>query len=90
MDVFPNASVAEYGTYSILKDFTSVADKIKAEVFSRGPVAAGVNALPLDEYEGGIIMDSKFWHMMVNHVVSIVGWGTDDESGEQYWIVRNR
>ncbi|VEU43394.1 unnamed protein product [Pseudo-nitzschia multistriata] len=27
--------------------------------------------------------------MLVNHIVSIVGWETDDETGDVYWIVRN-
>jgi C1A family cysteine protease len=26
---------------------------------------------------------------MVNHVVSIVGWGTEEEAGTMFWIVRN-
>ena len=46
------------------------------------------NAEPLVEYTGGRVDDTKFWHMMVNHVVSIVGWETDD-NGDVYWIVRN-
>jgi cathepsin X len=53
------------------------------------PVAAGVNADPLVQYEGGIVNDTKIWHMLVNHVVSIVGWGTDPQTGEEFWIARN-
>jgi cathepsin X len=53
------------------------------------PVAAGVNADPLIQYEGGIVNDTKIWHMLVNHIVSIVGWGTDPTTGEQFWIARN-
>ena len=58
--------------------------------FSFGsPVATGVNASPLTQYQGGIVNDTKLYHMMVNHVVSIVGWGTDPDTQRQYWIVRN-
>jgi cathepsin X len=87
IDVFPNATIAEYGSYNLLTE--DRVHKIKAEIYTRGPVAAGVNAEPLVNYEGGVVSDAKFWHMLVNHIVEIVGWGTDEESGEQYWIVRN-
>lgn len=87
--IFPNATVDEYGTYSILKDMSSVASKVKAEIYARGPVAAGVNAEPIVEYEGGIVNNTHFWNMMVNHIVAIVGWGLDKETGQEYWIVRN-
>lgn len=52
-------------------------------------MATGVNANPLLEYYGGIITDQSIWKIMVNHVVSIVGWGTDPVTKKQYWIVRN-
>lgn len=26
---------------------------------------------------------------MINHEVSIVGWGTDEASGEEFWYMRN-
>ena len=89
IDYFPNATIAEYGTYSYLTSGSSTAQKIMAEIYARGPVATGVNAEPLVEYEGGIVRDTKIWHMMVNHIVSITGWGTDEETGDKYWIVRN-
>ncbi|GKY99727.1 hypothetical protein MPSEU_000926700 [Mayamaea pseudoterrestris] len=87
---FPNATVAEYGTYSYFTDgFGAVADKIKAEIYARGPVATGVNAEPIVDYQGGIVNNTRIWNMLVNHVVSIVGWGMEEATGQQYWIVRN-
>lgn len=87
IDVFPNATIAEYGTYDLFSQ--DRVHKIMAEIFARGPVAAGVNAEPLVDYQGGIVKDDELWHMMVNHIVSIVGWGTDEDTGDKYWIVRN-
>jgi Papain family cysteine protease len=49
----------------------------------------GVNAEPLVNYQGGIVKNEHFWDKLVNHVVSIVGWGTEEETGMMYWIVRN-
>jgi cathepsin X len=71
IDVFPNATIAEYGTYSYYTGgFGAVADKIKAEIYARGPVAAGVNAEPIVDYTGGVVYNSKWYNMMVNHVSS--------------------
>jgi len=78
--VYPNLTIAEYGK-------VTGAESIKAEIFARGPVAVEVNATPLLVYTGGIINmpdESKG----TNHVVSIIGWGHDEEVG-QYWKVRN-
>jgi len=83
IDYFPNATVAEYGT------LPNNADAIKAEIYARGPVAAGVNAIPLTGYKGGVVSDNRMFHKMVDHIVSIVGWGYDEKSGKQHWIVRN-
>lgn len=81
IDIFPNATVAEYG----MVDEGDV-DAIKTELYVRGPVAATVNAEPLLEYKGGIYTDDSE-PQQTNHIVSIVGWGTED--GQEYWIVRN-
>lgn len=86
IDHFPNATVAEYGTYNLLS--LNRIHKIKAEIYSRGPVAAGINAEPILTYKGGVIKTGGILDMIVNHIVSIVGWGVDDD-GDEYWIVRN-
>ena len=82
IDIFPNATIAEFGTIS--RDVHA----IKAEIFARGPVAAVINADALDQYHGGVFTDESY-STDVNHIVSIVGWGTDTDTGVQYWIIRN-
>mmetsp|Transcript_15955 Transcript_15955/g.40034 ORF Transcript_15955/g.40034 Transcript_15955/m.40034 type:complete len:376 (+) Transcript_15955:136-1263(+) len=89
IDIMPNATIAEYGTYSYITDRSDIVHKLQSEIYARGPVATGVNAEPIVEYTGGRVDDTKIWHMMVNHIVSIVGWETDPETGNVYWIVRN-
>merc|ERR1719482_1863105 len=55
------------------------------EIFNRGPVACGIAADPLLNYNGGIVVNNDGG---VDHVISVVGWGTDAKVGK-YWIVRN-
>jgi cathepsin X len=82
IDVFPNATVAEYGVVP------NDPNKLMAEIYRRGPVACGVNANEIVNYEGGIV-DLPNASREVDHIVSIVGWGTDKKSGDKFWIVRN-
>ena len=80
---FPNATIAEYGTYH--NDLQAT----MSEIYARGPVKASVNAGPLQNYTGSIIYDSpELRNMTHNHGVSLVGWGFDGNN-VQYWIVRN-
>jgi len=77
IEIFPNATVAEYGTYSYFTGgFGAVADKIKAEIYARGPVATGVNAEPIVNYAGGVVNNTMFWNMMVNHVSTLLQHST--------------
>lgn len=55
------------------------------EIYKRGPIACGVDATALDEYTGGVVKDKG---EMVNHIISIIGWGEDPVEGP-YWIMRN-
>eukprot|EP00439_Symbiodinium_sp_Y106_P058985 s2459_g8.t1 len=68
---FPNATISDYGSIS-------GADAMMKEIFHRGPISCGVDANPLLNYESGII---KTKGEGVDHVVSVVGWGTDPKDG---------
>mmetsp|Transcript_13453 Transcript_13453/g.16713 ORF Transcript_13453/g.16713 Transcript_13453/m.16713 type:complete len:179 (+) Transcript_13453:1033-1569(+) len=78
---FPNASVAEYAE-------VNGAENIMKEIYARGPVACGVNANEIVNYNGGIL-DMPMKSRMIDHIISIVGWGKDQSTGNKYWIVRN-
>lgn len=56
-----------------------------------GPVTVSVACSPWHLYEGGV-----FYAPMndphsadVNHLVVLNGYGTDEETGEDYWLIRN-
>ena len=79
INVFPNATVAEYGRLS-------GEDAMQREIFARGPIACSLNAVPLHTYTGGVMRSDE--PASLNHAISIVGWGTDPKEGP-YWIGRN-
>ena len=84
VSTFPNATVAEYGTYS--NDLYA----IMAEIYARGPVKASIDADFIKDYQGGIIYDDPALRNTThNHGVSLVGWGKERSTNTTYWIVRN-
>jgi cathepsin X len=90
IDIMPNATVAEYGVYN-RNDYKSqdlFVQAVKAEILARGPVGVALNGHGLANYTGGVYDDtSQPTHH--THAVSITGWGTNQETGQEYWIVRN-
>jgi len=75
---YPNITISDYGSIS----GTAAMQK---EIFNNGPVACGIAADPILNYESGIFVHQGG---SVDHIISVVGWGNDSEKG-QYWIVRN-
>jgi len=78
---YPNATIASFGS-------VKGADNMKNEIFNNGPIACGINANEIDDYHGGIL-DVPDARKMINHIISIVGWGIDANTDNQYWIIRN-
>jgi cathepsin X len=82
IDHYPNATVTEYGT-------VKGEEAMMNEIITRGPIACGVNAVPILNYTGGVFLHAdqpKF--NSVDHEVAVVGWGVD-ENGVKYWDMRN-
>ena len=45
-------------------------------------------AEPIVEYQGGVFTDDSH-SQSTNHIVSITGWGYDEDTDTEYWIIRN-
>lgn len=51
---------------------------MKAEIYKRGPISCGIKSTEkLDEYVSGIFEEHILLPIM-DHIVSVVGWGLDD------------
>ena len=78
---YPNATIASYGAVKGSADMMS-------EIYKNGPIACGINAEEIVDYTGGVL-DLPHQLKMINHIISVVGWGYDSALNKQYWIIRN-
>ena len=65
------------------------AAQMKAEIYANGPISCGVHVTDQFEwtYTGGIYSEKTI--PLINHEISVVGYGYDEESDREYWIGRN-
>lgn len=62
---------------------------MKAEIFARGPITCGIAVTEkFEAYTGGIFSQALLLPLE-NHDISVVGWGVDEQTGQEYWIGRN-
>jgi cathepsin X len=80
----------EYKHYYVSNYYSlSGAAKMKAELAKNGPIACGIEVTDnFEKYESGIYSEFKLFPM-INHEISVVGYGKDAATGEEYWIGRN-
>jgi cathepsin X len=73
--------VSDYGKCT---GYTSM----KQEIFKNGPISCGIDATDkMEAYTGGIY--SEKGAESIDHIISVVGWGVDASTKDEYWIVRN-
>eukprot|EP00344_Euplotes_crassus_P012508 CAMPEP_0196995440 /NCGR_PEP_ID=MMETSP1380-20130617/1553_1 /TAXON_ID=5936 /ORGANISM="Euplotes crassus, Strain CT5" /LENGTH=476 /DNA_ID=CAMNT_0042411107 /DNA_START=469 /DNA_END=1899 /DNA_ORIENTATION=- len=64
-------------------------DIIKKELVLFGPITCGMKVTPkFKNYTSGIY-EEKVFLPIENHLVNIIGYGTDEETGLDYWLVQN-
>jgi len=76
------ASIAGYATIP-----TNDYETVMNAVAKTGPVPVAVAASRMMFHEGGVFHDETSTE--INHAVVLTGYGTDEASGEDYYLVRN-
>ncbi|KAA0165852.1 hypothetical protein FNF28_03358 [Cafeteria roenbergensis] len=80
---YPTWKVGDY--YQIPNDV----EKIKAEIYNKGPISCGVDVTArFEAYTGGILSDPVAFPQ-IDHEISLAGYGVDQATGKTYFILRN-
>jgi cathepsin L len=68
---------------------TNEYDPIITALATVGPLAISVDASAWSKYESGVFNGCNQTYPDLDHAVQLVGYGTDNSTGQDYWIVRN-
>jgi len=82
----PNAIVQVSG-YKVLP--SNKYDPLLNAVATVGPIAVTVDASAWGDYSSGVFDGCNQTHPDLDHAVLLVGYGTDENGGGDYWLVRN-
>ena len=91
VDEWGYLNASTYGSH--VSDAASLA-LMQKEIFARGPLVCSMNteddanAHPWHCYEGGVYRTNGTF-ASTNHVINLLGWGTDDVTGVEYWTGRH-
>eukprot|EP00388_Colpodella_angusta_P026791 GDKK01007052.1.p1 GENE.GDKK01007052.1~~GDKK01007052.1.p1 ORF type:complete len:205 (-),score=35.36 GDKK01007052.1:172-786(-) len=81
-------NVASFGSYVTVT--SNDRDSVMTAVAQAGPLAVNVDASAWSFYESGIFNNCNYANNIdIDHVVQLVGYGTDDGLGLDYWLIRN-
>eukprot|EP00727_Mastigamoeba_balamuthi_P008162 m51a1_g3967 hypothetical protein (794) ;mRNA; f:388273-391198 len=59
------------------------------KIYTLGAMAVTMDATPLVPYKKGVFPDSMLCRRGINHAVTLVGYGTEADSGKRYWKIKN-
>jgi len=90
------APISNYTLYMV-GDYGSLSgsDQMKAEIYARGPISCGIDATDqLEAFQGAAASGDPIYqeynpNPMINHIISVIGFGVDSASSTPYWVVRN-
>jgi cathepsin L len=91
-DNFPNCNYSPSMFAALITSWINVApnqyDPVMNALANTGPLAINVDASSWQDYETGVFGGCNMTSPDIDHVVQLVGYGTDDNLGD-YWTIRN-